>query len=80
MTKTVEDAEIIFNAIKGKDPLDSTSIDFSSTPDFDENKLKIGLLKYDKNGVDKEINEAMENLLKFSKTWVMKFRKLNCLI
>ena len=61
MTKTVEDAEIIFNAIKGKDPLDSTSIDFSSTPDFDENKLRIGLLKYDKSGVDKEINESMEN-------------------
>ena len=57
MAKTVEDAEIIFNAIKGSDPMDSTS---SSTPDFDEResggKLKIGLLKYDKKGVDKEIN------------------------
>jgi aspartyl-tRNA(Asn)/glutamyl-tRNA(Gln) amidotransferase subunit A len=28
ITKTVGDAELIFNAIKGKDPLDSTSYDF----------------------------------------------------
>ena len=65
MAKTVEDAEIIFNAVKGNDPMDSTS---SSTPDFDERKsggkLKIGLLKYDKKGVDKEINESMEKSAK----------------
>ena len=67
MAKTVEDAEIIFNVIKGKDPLDSTSVDFSSTTDFNENKLKIGLLKYDKNGVDKEINEIMEKSAKIFK-------------
>jgi len=68
MAKTVEDAEIIFNAIKGSDSMDSTS---SSTPDFDERKfdgkLKIGLLKYDKNGVDKEINESMEKSAKIFK-------------
>src|SRR3989338_6346229 len=68
MAKTVEDAEIIFNAIKGSDPMDSTS---SSTPDFDEKKyngkLKIGLLKYDKNGVDEEINESVEKSAKIFK-------------
>jgi len=68
MAKTVEDAEIIFNAIKGSDPMDSTS---SSTPDFDEResggKLKIGLLKYDKNGVNKEINESVEKSAKIFK-------------
>src|SRR3989344_583465 len=62
MAKTVEDAEIIFNAIKGSDPMDSTS---SSTSDVEggekKNKvLKIGFLKYDKNGVNEEINEFME--------------------
>src|SRR3989338_7393516 len=62
MAKTVEDAEIIFNAIKGSDPMDSTS---SSTPDFDEKKmLKIGVLKYDKNGVDEEINKSIEKSAK----------------
>ena len=68
MAKTVEDAEIIFNAVKGSDPMDSTS---SSTPDFDERKLdgklRIGLLKYDKKGVDKEINESMEKSAKIFK-------------
>ena len=68
MAKTVEDAEIIFNVIKGKDPMDSTS---SSTPDFDERKLdgklKIGVLKYDKKGVDEEINESMEKSAKIFK-------------
>jgi len=48
--------------------MDSTS---SSTPDFDEResggKLKIGLLKYDKKGVDKEINESMEKSAKIFK-------------
>src|SRR3989344_925502 len=68
MAKTAEDAEIIFNAIKGSDPMDSTS---SSTPDFDERKsdgkLRIGLLKYDKNGVDEEINESIEKSAKIFK-------------
>jgi len=65
MAKTVEDAEIIFNAIKGSDPMDSTS---SSTPDFDEKKmLKIGVLKYDKNGVDEEINKSIEKSAKIFK-------------
>ena len=63
MAKTVEDAEIIFNAIKGQDILDSTSVDLDNikNKNQDEKKLRIGLLKYDKSGVDKEINESMEN-------------------
>ena len=36
MTKTVEDAEIIFNIIKGKDAMDATS---SLIPDFDDEKF-----------------------------------------
>ena len=67
MTKTVEDAEIIFNIIKGKDAMDSTS---SLTPDFDDKKflkLKVGVLKYDKSGVDKEVNESLEKSVKILK-------------
>ena len=66
MAKTVEDAEIIFNAIKGKDVMDSTSVDFDDTGN-QNGKLKIGLLKYDKKGVDKEINESMEKSAKIFK-------------
>src|SRR3989338_2078789 len=67
MAKTVEDAEIIFNAIKGKDIMDSTSVDFDDTGNQNGKKLKIGLLKYDKKGVDKEINESMEKSAKIFK-------------
>ena len=71
MAKTVEDAEIIFNAIKGSDPMDSTSKDYplssKGSPWIGGKKLKIGLLKYDKKGVDKEINESMEKSAKIFK-------------
>jgi len=67
MAKTVEDAEIIFNAIKGKDVMDSTSVDFDDTGNQNGKKLKIGLLKYDKKGVDKETNESMEKSAKIFK-------------
>ena len=36
ITKTVEDAEIIFNIIKGKDAMDATS---SLIPDFDDEEI-----------------------------------------
>ncbi|MEK7142502.1 MAG: amidase family protein, partial [Patescibacteria group bacterium] len=68
MTKTVEDAEIIFNAIKGKDAMDSSSKD---SPWMIEKKLKeklkVGVIKYDKSGVDKEINESLEKSIKIFK-------------
>ena len=65
MAKTVEDAEIIFNVIKGQDAMDSTSKDCPWT--MGGKKLRIGLLKYDKSGVDKEINESMEKSAKIFK-------------
>lgn len=60
MAKTVEDAEIIFNAIKGRDAMDSNSLDYDNTQNQTRKKLRIGVLKYDKKGVDEEINESME--------------------
>lgn len=66
MAKTAEDAEIIFNIIKGRDQMDSTSA--SSTSDVDEDvdeerwpeKPRIGVLKYDKKNADEEVNAALE--------------------
>src|SRR3989344_5578942 len=43
LTKTVGDAEIIFNAIRGKDPNDSTSRDF---PDSSKKPLRVGVLTH----------------------------------
>ncbi len=65
ITKTVEDAEIIFNIIKGRDPFDSTSLGGETAKRrFHRQGLKIGLLKYDKKGVDKNVNEAVDNSVK----------------
>jgi len=55
IAKTVEDAEIIFNAIKGKDPLDSTSIDSPAYPASGEKKV-IGVPEsFLSDGVDDEV-------------------------
>ncbi|HBB56444.1 TPA: Asp-tRNA(Asn)/Glu-tRNA(Gln) amidotransferase GatCAB subunit A [Patescibacteria group bacterium] len=63
IAKSVEDAEIIFNVIKGADKMDSTSV-LGEGKGKKENtlpeKLKIGILKYNKTGVSDEINKTVE--------------------
>ena len=63
--KTVEDAEIIFEAIKGADPLDSTSRNFPK-PKHNKEKLRVGLLKHyiDEIGARGISPEVMENYSK----------------
>lgn len=67
ITKTVEDAEIVFNAIKGRDTLDSTSVEIENCKLKIENSLRIGLLKYNRKGVDNDVNEAITNAVKILK-------------
>src|SRR3989344_5760427 len=63
ITKSVADAEIIFDAIKGQDPLDSTSIDFSRSDlssglSRSDLKLKIGVPRHlFKEGIDADVLE-----------------------
>lgn len=72
IAKTAEDAKIIFDCIKGRDPLDSTSVDFKTPklPNFKTSKLTIGVPKrfVAKEGVDKEVlanfNETLKKLEK----------------
>ncbi len=71
ITKTVEDAEIIFNCIKGCDPFDSTSKDLDTTNyKLQTTNLKIGVPKSftESEGVDKAVsanfNESLETLKK----------------
>ncbi|MCX7589409.1 MAG: Asp-tRNA(Asn)/Glu-tRNA(Gln) amidotransferase subunit GatA [Patescibacteria group bacterium] len=77
LTKTVEDAAIIFSEIYGQDKFDSTSYPLNEkfkfeilNPNFEEiKKLKIGLPKeYFVSGLDskteKEISQAIENFKK----------------
>ena len=70
ITKTVEDAKIVFEAICGKDPLDSTSVEqefLISLPTgrqaiFQFPKLRIGIPKeYFQKGIDPEVEKIIKN-------------------
>lgn len=67
ITKTVEDCEIVFNAIKGKDEKDSTSVE---SPKLEIEKLeiencKVGVPKeYFTKGIDPEVENIIKNALK----------------
>lgn len=64
MTKTAEDAETVFNLIKGKDPKDATSVDFPEKK-LQTGKIRIGLPKeYFSDGIDKEVKEAVLKAVK----------------
>lgn len=73
LTKTVEDAAIVFNVIKGKDPLDATSVDVAYDDELlnpkleNIKKLRIGLPKeYFVEGMDEytkgEMSKAIEKI------------------
>jgi aspartyl-tRNA(Asn)/glutamyl-tRNA(Gln) amidotransferase subunit A len=69
IVKTVEDAEIIFNIIKGKDELDSTTIDLNfKTEKANLKKIqnfKIGLPKeYFTKGLNEEIKGKIDEIIK----------------
>ncbi|TSC78822.1 MAG: aspartyl-tRNA(Asn)/glutamyl-tRNA (Gln) amidotransferase subunit A [Parcubacteria group bacterium Gr01-1014_29] len=68
ITKTVEDAEIMFNVIKGKDPLDSTTVELHNMEHGawnKEKKLRIGVPKeYFGEGLHPEVKQAVEAALK----------------
>ncbi len=70
LTKTVEDAEIIFNMIKGRDSLDSTSREFS-TKVFSKKKLCIGVLKhaFERNATQGITPDVFDNFNKTIETF-----------
>jgi len=74
ITKNVEDAQILFNVIAGKDERDSTSIDFkihtrrgssASNPKSKIQNLRIGVPKeYFVKGIDKGVKKVVEDAIK----------------
>jgi len=68
LTKTVEDARIIFDAIRGKDKMDSTSVEF--LPSLPANRqalsgLRIGVPKeYFVKGIDQEVERVIKEAIK----------------
>jgi len=67
MTKTVEDCQIVFNTIKGKDLLDSTSVEMPEFKnlEFKIKNLKIGVPKeYFVKGMDSEVEKIIKKVIK----------------
>ena len=68
ITKTVEDSRIVFNVIKGKDVLDSTSMDKKDSDCSCSSKIKdlvIGIPKeYFVEGVDPEVSNLFKKAIK----------------
>ncbi|MFA5084165.1 MAG: amidase family protein, partial [Candidatus Paceibacterota bacterium] len=81
IAKTVEDAEILFDAIKGKDPLDSTSVEKIHDSRFmihESRNLTIGLPEeYFIKGLDKETAKAVEGVIKNLENQGLKFKKIS---
>jgi aspartyl-tRNA(Asn)/glutamyl-tRNA(Gln) amidotransferase subunit A len=65
ITKTVEDAKIVFDAIKGKDAKDATSVDYSDGEEKISLKgLKIGVPKeYFAKGLDAEVEKIIRDTI-----------------
>ena len=67
ITKTVEDCEIVFNAIKGKDEKDSTSVKLTESRNGKSQmkNLKIGVPKeYFGKGIESDVESVIRNTLK----------------
>lgn len=70
ITKTVEDAKIVFEAISGKDEMDSTSVNYKSSSPSKNYELKIKNLKigvpkeYFIKGIEPEVEKAIKNAIK----------------
>ena len=66
ITKTVEDAKIVFEAIAGKDPLDSTSVEYQvRSSGYQVSSLKIGVAKeYFVKGIDSGVEKVIKDAIK----------------
>jgi len=83
ITKTVEDAEILFDVIKGKDDFDSTSIIKREAGSMKHEleavrKLKIGLPKeYFITGLDKEVEKEVRAAIDAIKSLKIEFKEIS---
>ena len=66
LTKTAEDAKLVFDIIRGKDELDSTSAESKiKNRELKVENLRIGIPKeYFGKGIDKEVKEKVEKAIK----------------
>lgn len=72
ITKNVEDAKLVFEVISGRDPMDSTSVEYkfqALSSKLQIKNIKIGIPKeYFIKGIDKEVEKAVKDAIgKFEK-------------
>jgi len=82
ITKTVEDAAILFQVIAGKDNYDSTSVDYKlQTTNYkleDVRKLKVGIPKeYFISGLDEQVSRGVEEAVRNFKTLRIEFKEIS---
>lgn len=82
ITKTVEDASILFNSLRGKDSYDSTSFDVEFSTDLsplkEVKKLKVGLpQEYFVPGMNDEVKEGVEKAISDLKTLDIEFKDIS---
>jgi len=65
ITKTVEDAKIVFDAIKGRDEMDSTSVEIKLKPKtYNLKSIRLGVPKeYFVKGLDPEIEKVIKSAI-----------------
>jgi aspartyl-tRNA(Asn)/glutamyl-tRNA(Gln) amidotransferase subunit A len=73
ITKNVEDAKIIFEIIKGKDPFDATSLEYMS--DVNNKEIKDVVIGIPKNYFVKGIDKNVENVIRDA---IKKYENLGC--
>ena len=67
IARSIEDCRIVFNAIKGKDEMDSTSVEYPKPGNekLEIKNLKIGIPKeYFVKGIDPEVEKTIKNAIK----------------
>jgi len=79
MAKTVEDCKIVFEAIKGKDELDSTSVESNLKSEILNIKsLKIGIPKeYFVEGMDPAVEKLVRKAIKKYEEWGAKIEEIS---
>jgi len=80
ITKTAEDAQIIFNAISGKDQLDSTSVELPKlqTTNYKPQTIKIGIPKeYFIKGMDLEVEKIVRQAIEKIEKMGAKIEKIS---
>ncbi|MFH1161913.1 MAG: Asp-tRNA(Asn)/Glu-tRNA(Gln) amidotransferase subunit GatA [Candidatus Jorgensenbacteria bacterium] len=82
LAKTAEDAALVFGAIRGRDPLDATSVEFEPSgdpvPPGEAKKLKVGIPKeFFVEGISPEVSRGLEVAMAKLKSLGFTFKEIS---